>query len=83
MHTLGKVRKLPSHLHCSDSVVDIIAGASALADVTMNYGIGVLLLAVVGSFKDGAFARLLLFEFEIALPVLVSVSGQVSRPAMR
>ena len=69
MHTLGKVRKF--------------AGASALADVTMNYGIGVLLLAVVGSFKVGALTRLLLFEFEIALPVLVSVSGQVSRPAMR
>ena len=44
--------------------MDIIAGASALADVTMNYGIGVLLLAVVGSFKVGALARLLLFEFE-------------------
>ena len=67
--------------------MDIIAGASALADVTMNDGIGVLLLAVVGnyfgSFKGGALSRLLLVEFEIALPVLVSVSGQVSRPAMR
>jgi hypothetical protein len=59
-------------LHGEDGVVDIIAGASALADVTVDDGVLVVLLAVFRGIEGGTLAC---FEMHVFVVIVVLEVG--------